>query len=52
MYISLADSRAKGFKKWADAHQPEKLGDASTGAAEDGAITVPSLDEELPPQPK
>jgi hypothetical protein len=24
MYISLADSRAKGFKKWADIHQPEK----------------------------
>ena len=26
MYISLADSRAKGFKKWAYIHQPEKLG--------------------------
>jgi len=25
MYVSLVDSRAKGFKKWAD-HQPEKLG--------------------------
>ena len=23
MYISLKDSCAKGFKKWADAHQPE-----------------------------
>jgi hypothetical protein len=23
MFISLKDSRAKGFKKWADAHQPE-----------------------------
>jgi hypothetical protein len=23
MFISLKDSCAKGFKKWADAHQPE-----------------------------
>ena len=23
MYISLKDSCAKGFKKWADAHEPE-----------------------------
>ncbi len=23
MYISLKDSCAKGFKKWADTHQPE-----------------------------
>jgi len=22
MYISLADSRAKGFRRWSDAHQP------------------------------
>jgi len=46
MYISLADSRAKGFKKWSDAHQQEKLGDARTGAAEDGVIAAPELDEE------
>jgi hypothetical protein len=23
MYISLKDSHAKGYNKWADAHQPE-----------------------------
>ena len=39
MYISLADSRAKGFKKWADVHQPEKLGGARAG----GVIAVPDL---------
>ena len=37
MYVSLADSRAKGFKKWADVHQPEKLGGARAGAGEDVA---------------
>jgi hypothetical protein len=34
MYIPLADSRAKGFKKWADIHQPEKLGGARAGERE------------------
>jgi hypothetical protein len=34
MYISLADSRAKGFMKWADTYQPESRGDASAGADE------------------
>jgi hypothetical protein len=43
MYISLADSRAKGFKKWSDAHQPERLGDARAGAGEGGVIAAPDL---------
>ena len=43
MYISLEDSRAKGFKKWADAHQPERLGDARTGAGEGGVIAASDL---------
>ena len=43
MYVSLADSRAKGFKKWADIHQPESLGDARTEASEGGVITAPDL---------
>ena len=43
MYISLADSRVKGFKKWADAHQPERLGDARPGAGEGGVIAAPGL---------
>ena len=45
MSISLADSRAKGFKKWSDAHQPERLGDARTGACEGGVIAAPDLDQ-------
>jgi len=45
MPISLADSRAKGFKKWSDAHQPERLGDARTGAGEGGVIAAPDLDQ-------
>ena len=43
MYISLEDSRAKGFKKWADAHQPERLGDARIEAGEGGVIAAPDL---------
>jgi hypothetical protein len=43
MYISLADSRAKGFKKWSDAHQAERLGDARAGAGEGGVIAAPDL---------
>jgi hypothetical protein len=47
MYISLADSRAKGFMKWSHAHQPERLGDARTGAGEGGVIAAPDLAEEV-----
>jgi hypothetical protein len=47
MYVSLADSRAKGFKKWADVHQPEKLGGARAGAGEGGVIAAPDLDQEV-----
>ena len=43
MYVSLADIRAKGFKKWADVHQPEKLGSAHAGAGEGGVIAAPDL---------
>ena len=43
MYISLADSRAKGFMKWADTHQPERLGDAGAGAGEAAVIAAPAL---------
>jgi hypothetical protein len=43
MYISLADSRAKGFMKWADAHQPDRLGDARAGAGEGGVIAAADL---------
>jgi hypothetical protein len=36
MYISLADSRAKGFMKWADAHQPERLAPERARVASSG----------------
>jgi hypothetical protein len=47
MYISLADSRAKGFKKWADIHQPETLGGAHAGTDEGSLIAAPDLDQEV-----
>jgi hypothetical protein len=43
MYISLEDSCAKGFKKWADVHQPEKLDGARAAAGEGGVIAAPDL---------
>ena len=49
MYISLADSRAKGFKKWADIHQLEKLGGARAGASEGGVIAAPDLAQGVTP---
>jgi hypothetical protein len=48
MYISLADSRAKGLMKWADTHQPERLGDARASAGEGGVIAAPDLDQGVP----
>jgi hypothetical protein len=42
MYISLADSLAKGFRRWADAHQPDiKIDDHASGG--DAAI-IANLD--------
>jgi hypothetical protein len=32
MYISLKDSCAKGFNKWADIHQPQIKNDVRTGS--------------------
>jgi hypothetical protein len=45
MHISLAESRAKGFVKWADAHEPEKLGDTRAGAGEDHITAAPDIDQ-------
>ena len=33
MYISLKDSCANGFRKWADAHQPEIKNDLRASGA-------------------
>jgi hypothetical protein len=43
MYISLADSRGKGFMKWSDAQRPERIGDARAGAGEGSVIAAPDL---------
>lgn len=42
MYISLADSRAKGFMKWFDAH-PERRGEARAIAGQGSVIAAPDL---------
>ena len=42
IYISLPDSRAKGFMKWSDAH-PERLGEPRTVAGEGPVIAAPDL---------
>ena len=43
MYISLKDSIAKGFRKWADTHQPgdEKCGRGGGSAA----LVIPAPDD-------
>lgn len=50
MYISLADSLAKGFRKWADVHQPDRKIDDRAGGGDaaiiadldaDGAVLTP-----------
>jgi hypothetical protein len=50
MYISLADSLAQGFRKWADAHPPDsKIDDHASGGDvvnladldADGAVSTP-----------
>ena len=43
MYISLAESRAKGFIKWANTHQPEGRRNARAGATEDNVISALDL---------
>jgi hypothetical protein len=42
MYISLEDSRTKGFMRWYDAH-PERLGEARTVAGKVAVIPTPDL---------
>jgi hypothetical protein len=44
MYISLANSRANGFMKWWDAHQPGNDTDNPDGATPI-AITEPPCDD-------
>ena len=44
MYISLANSREDGFKKWWDVHQPGN-NDDTPGGATPIAITEPPCDD-------
>ena len=44
MYISLRESCAKGFKKWADAHQPEIKNDL--GASRRNGLAAASPDHD------
>jgi hypothetical protein len=46
MYISLKDSCAKGFRKWADAHQPEIKNDLR--ASEGSRLVGASPDQDSP----
>jgi hypothetical protein len=34
MRISVVDSRAKGFKKWSDAHQPDRNDEGCAGGGD------------------
>jgi len=44
MYISLAESRAKGFRKWSDAHPPQSNDDDGEVARDDAiAIAIADL---------
>ena len=43
MYISLAESRANGFRKWSDAH-PSHSNDDDGEVARDDAIAIADLD--------
>jgi hypothetical protein len=45
MYISLKDSCANGFRKWADAHQPEIKNDLR---ASGGQLVSGSPDQDSP----
>jgi hypothetical protein len=53
MYISLAESRTKGFVRWADAHERQKVSEARAGAGADRDTAAPDLDQgrTMPPQP-
>ena len=42
MYISLAESRANGFRKWSDAHPPHRNDDDGDVAGDD-AIAIADL---------
>jgi hypothetical protein len=51
MYISLADSRSNGFRKWSETHSPGSNDDDQPGGATPIAIAVPPIaDAEVTPE--
>ena len=44
MYISLTDSLTKGFRKWADTHQPDGKIDDHAGGGEAAIIADSDVD--------
>jgi hypothetical protein len=45
MYISLANSRTKGFKKWSDSHHRGSNDDDQPGGATPIAVAVQPVDD-------
>ena len=45
MYISLANSRTHGFKKWSDGERPGNDDNDDSGGAPPIAVTEPSCDD-------
>jgi hypothetical protein len=52
MYISLADSLTKGFRKWADAHQPDSKIDDHASGGDAAIIADPDADEMVSTPPE
>ena len=52
MYISLADSCAKGFRKWADTHQPDDSNDGDDGKSARAVTAASDLDHAVMAPPE
>lgn len=47
MYISLADSRIRGFMKWADTHEPMRARDTRPAANEKSSVAASEPADEV-----
>jgi hypothetical protein len=52
VYISLEDSCAKGFRKWADAHEPKINKDVRAGEGNGVVAADPDLDNGVMTSPE
>jgi hypothetical protein len=52
MYISVADSRIRGFLKWADTHEPNGIREGRADADEESIIAAPDLADEVTAYPE